>query len=370
MSIHTPLEELITQYVKNGKLTQLTTLQGGLINATYLTKVSTRDAQFQFVFQRVNTTVFRKPEQVMANIEKVTTHLKKVAPKARNLDLKLTLEGSSYVLDNKGGLWRAFDYLEGCVSHECARNKHDAYQGGKAFGSFLTQMSTLDASQLHETIPNFHHTPRRLQALEKAIRLDSEERVKTVTQELKFINKNIENISKIEHLREQGLLPLRTTHNDTKISNILFDAKSSESICVVDLDTVMPGTMLYDFGDLVRTTINSAPEDAPIGDVQCRMDFFQALTEGYLKYAGQTLVKEEIELLVFSAKLITLELAIRFLTDYLNGDQYFKVSRKTQNLERARNQLQLVTLIEKNQAEMESIVHSLSSRFLLPPQVL
>jgi len=353
------LEKLVSQYVTDGKLEKLETLHGGLINATYLVTIRSDFGSEPLVLQRVNTAVFNKPELVMGNIEKVTKHLNEIAPEARNLKLEPTLDGASYVLDGKGGLWRAFNYLEKCIGHENVQTTDQAYEAGHAFGTFLQQLESLDADTLEEIIPNFHHTPKRLEALEKAVEENRAGRAGIITRQLEFIAERSELIETIENLREQGEVPTRTTHNDTKISNVLFNKDTQKAVCVIDLDTVMPGTMLYDFGDLVRTSINGASEDAGEEAVECRLDIFQALSKGYLEAAGNTLTDNEKKYLVLSAKLITLELAIRFLTDYLNGDVYFRVSRETQNLERARNQLRLVELLEENEAEMENIIKKL-----------
>ena len=353
------LEKLVPQYVVGAKVSKVETLHGGLINATYLITLSSEKGEEHLVLQRVNTAVFNKPELVMGNSKKVTQHLKEVAPSARNLKLEPTLDGAHYMLDGKGGLWRAFNYLEDCIGHEQVETTEQAYEAGCAFGMFLRQMDGLEADTLEEIIPNFHDTPKRLEKLEKAVEENRANRAGVISRQLEFIEARKSWISKIETLRASGEIPTRTTHNDTKISNVLFDAKTDKAVCVIDLDTVMPGSMLYDFGDLVRTSINSVPEDASEDEVTCRLDIFKAITKGYLKAAQGTLCKKELELLVFSAKLITLELAMRFLTDYLNGDVYFRVERETQNLERARNQLRLVELIEENEVEMDAILKAL-----------
>jgi len=349
------LAELVPQFIQGGHLTSIDTLHGGLINATYLVHLSVEEQQQQLVLQRVNTAVFTKPELVMSNIEKVTKHLRAVAPTARNLHLHPTIDGASYVLDGEGGLWRAFDYLADCIGHEQVSTPAQAYQAGKAFGQFLTQIADLPPSSLAETIPHFHHTPERLRAFDQACS-DYPDRASLIEAELEFIATRRSWISTLEDLRERGELPTRTTHNDTKISNVLFDSHTDEAVCVIDLDTVMPGTVLYDFGDLVRTSVNAAKEADGIDAVECRVDIFESLAQGYLESAGDTLTATELDHLVFSAKLITIELALRFLTDHLMGDQYFRTSYAGQNLDRARNQLQLVELLESHEPKMNEII--------------
>ncbi len=360
MSHEKILQKLVPQYVAEGELASFQQLHGGLINATYLLHITSPQGAERLVFQRVNTAVFNKPELVMENVKLVTKHLKQVVPQGRNLNLEFTIDGASYILDGQGGLWRAFNYLAECVGHETVQSLTQAEEAGRAFGHFLSQLEGLDASQLHEIIPNFHHTPSRLRALEEACAQNTADRAGIVTRQMEFIKERREVIDLIEDLREAGELPLRTTHNDTKVSNVLFDKATGKAVCVIDLDTVMPGTVLYDFGDLVRTSVNTVPEDASEAEVTCDLEIFEALTKGYLEAAQDTLTEVEVLHLVDSAKVITLELAMRFLTDYLKGDRYFRVARETQNLERARNQLRLVELIEEKEAEMRDIVDRLS----------
>ena len=358
------LASLVPQFFPEEELLSCETLHGGLINATYLVTLSSQD---QCVLQRVNTSVFTKPELVMQNIERVTSHLKATAPEARNLHLIPTTDGASFVLDGEGGLWRAFNYLNGCIGHESVSSQHHAYEAGFAFGQFLTQIASLDATLLHETLPDFHHTPKRLAAFDEALAQDSVGRAALITPLLSQIDSYRPWVDTLENLRAQGLLPVRTTHNDTKISNVLFDQATNKAVAVIDLDTVMPGTALYDFGDLVRTTVNTASEADGIEAVTCRLDRFNALAHGYLEAAGHCLTDHELSHLVFSARLITFELALRFLTDFLQGDQYFRVSHEMQNLDRAKNQLRLVELLEENSSEMQHIINEIVLKLQSPP---
>jgi len=347
------LKWLLPQFIEGEELAQVRTLQGGIINATYL--VTSQSGQ-DLILQRLNPEVFKQPQSVMENITYVTEHLQRVTPNGRNLALQHTVNGSPYLEHEEYGLWRAFHYLSGCVSHTSVTSCTLAYEAGRAYGSFLKQLEALDATLIQETIPHFHHTPKRYEALLHSAHVDHMKRAQSVTKELTFISDRSSWLSQIEDLRTTGGLPERITHNDTKISNVLFDAQTDHAVCVIDFDTIMPGTMLYDFGDLVRTSVNSTKEDQPADAVECRLDLFKALSEGYITAAGSTLTETEISLMVFSAKLITLELAMRFLKDYLDGDLYFTIEREHQNLDRARNQLALVERLEENSSQMEDII--------------
>lgn len=347
------LEWVLPQFLEGEKLSAAKTLQGGLINATYLVHSKSEQA---LVLQRVNTAVFTDPVLVMENTTVVTAFLRQTSPTARNLHLLKTVDHQSFIIDEEGGLWRAFTYLNGCVGHEQVESTQQAYEAGKAFGTFLKQLEGLDPRRLSDTIPDFHNTPVRHEALKQALQADSAQRASLVSHELVFVEQRAEWIPLVEELRASSQLPNRITHNDTKISNVLFDEKTNKAVCVIDLDTVMPGTMLYDFGDLVRTSVNSAKEDQGTDAVECRLDIFRALAQGYLEGAGDSLTSAEIEHLVFSAKLITLELGMRFLTDFLNGDTYFTALYANQNLDRARNQFRLVELLEENAPAMQKII--------------
>lgn len=361
MSHESVLASLAPKFLAGGELKEYKTLQGGLINATYLVSIHTPSGEQQLVFQLVNTTVFPEPELVMENIRKVTEHLREASPHEKNLELKLTVDGSPFISQESSGLWRAFHYLDGCVAHESVTTSTQAYEAGRAFGAFLRQLEGLRAEELRATIPDFHNTPKRYASLQAAVQENKIGRAEGVKNELAFIETCVPWIHTIEHLLETGTIPTRVTHNDTKISNVLFHKESDKAVCVIDLDTVMPGSVLYDFGDLVRTTLNQSAEDASEESVECRLDLFQELAKGYLKAAGDTLTPVEVKHLVFSAKLITLELAIRFLTDYLDGDCYFHVTRASQNLERARNQLKLVELLIAEEDQMEYIISQIIS---------
>ncbi|MDP6209354.1 MAG: phosphotransferase, partial [Roseibacillus sp.] len=265
--------------------------------------------------------------------------------------------GRFYGYGEGGGIWRCYNYFEGCQTHDVVGNTRQAFEAGHAFGSFQDLVSDLPPDEIVETIPDFHDTRRRYQTLMEAVERDSCGRVGEVQMELEFVRRNEDVVDRLLRLKEKGDLPLRITHNDTKINNVLFDMETDEAVCVIDLDTVMPGLSLYDFGDLVRTATNPAAEDErDLGKVEMSIRVFESLVEGYLAAAGKILNEAEIAQMAFSGRLISIELGMRFLTDHLDGDRYFRVHRENQNLDRARTQLCLARQIEEREEEMNRFV--------------
>ena len=329
----------------------------GLINITYIVTYDQEGVKKRYVIQRINDFVFPDPVAVMRNVEAVTQH---IAAKSDGDDRVLRLfpakSGESFVRLEDGGVWRCYNFIEGCKTYDVVENTTQAYQAAYAFGEFQNALSDLSADDLVETIPDFHETPKRYERLMEVVAADQLGRLAGVTAELEFIKSRGADVSRLTALRDAGQIPVRITHNDTKFNNVMIDAQTDEAVCVIDLDTVMPGLSLYDFGDLVRTAVNPAEEGSTnLSDVAMRMPIFQALVDGYLS-ACTCLNQTEKDHLAFSGKLITLELAIRFLTDYLEGDVYFKTEREGQNLDRTRMQLELVTKIEEEEAAMAEYV--------------
>ena len=358
------------QFAIAGEFVHAEELTGGHINSTYLATYE-RDGgeRRRYILQRINATVFLDPLAVMRNVECVTHHINwKVLRVKRDaggqtLSLYPDKTGRFYVRGPRGGIWRCYNFFEGCRTYDVVENTRQAYEAGHAFGAFQDLVSDLPPSEIVETIPDFHHTLKRYDTLKEAVSADRAGRRTSVMAELEYIQNNEPIMGRLLAMQESGELPLRITHNDTKINNVLFDARTDEAICVIDLDTVMPGLSLYDFGDLVRTTTNPAAEDATdLSQVEMRMGFFQPLVEGYLSAAGDVLNEAEIAMLAFSGRLITFELAMRFLTDHLNGDEYFRVTREGQNLDRARTQLKLADCIAQNEAEMSDFVRKVASK--------
>ena len=335
-------------------------IETGLINATWLASFrNERGERVRYVLQRINEVVFGDPLDVMANVRTVTQHINQKVLRVKKDSSGQTLSlypgrtGKSHVKGPGGGIWRCYNFIEGSRTYDVVENTRQAYQAGLAFGAFQDLVSDLSPEELVEVIPDFHHTPKRYQQLLDAVQEDRVGRVKEVSDELERIESMSGEIDRIVKLAETGELPLRVTHNDTKINNVLFDIASDEAVCVIDLDTVMPGLSLYDIGDLIRTSINPAEEDeADLSKVFMRMPIFEALVEGYLESAREVLNEIEIGLLPFAGKLLALELSMRFLADYLNGDSYFRVKHPLQNLHRTRTQLKLAEEVGKSEEAM------------------
>ncbi len=333
----------------------------GHINDTYAVRINQGGTGIRYLFQRINHNIFKQPVALMENIQRVTTHLgTKVAgaPEAsrRVLTLIPTRAGGAYFHDAAGNYWRAYIFIEGARGLDAVETPAQALAAATAFGRFQQLLADLPASSLQETIPDFHHTPKRFAALEKMIAADPVDRVKLARPEIEFA------------LRHQGIcngllaanLPIRVTHNDTKFNNVLLDDVTGEGICVIDLDTVMPGLALYDFGDMVRTTTSPTREDElDLNRVRMQFPMFEALARGYLSTAANFLTTEEKRLLPFAGKLITFEIGLRFLTDFLAGDVYFKVHRPGHNLDRCRTQFKLVESIAEQEAAMNQLVESI-----------
>lgn len=335
----------------------------GHINDTYCAWYDQAGTRIRYIHQRVNHSVFKNPVQVMENVARVTSHalaqlLAEGNPEAhrRTLTCIPAQDGRPYVFDAGGSLWRTYPFIERACGYDEIECDEQAYQAAKAFGAFQTLTADLSGDRLHETIPDFHHTPKRLEALEAAIQNNAAGRADGVRTEIDYARARAADCPRITDLIASGEIPERVTHNDTKLNNVLLDETTAEGICVIDLDTTMPGSALYDFGDLVRTAAPTTREDdADLHRIGVRLDRFEALVKGYLS-AATFLNEAELAHLAFSGKLITLECGIRFLTDYLNGDTYFKTSRPAHNLDRCRNQFAFVGALEENMRAMEDIV--------------
>ena len=331
----------------------------GHINDTYLIAAGEK----HFILQRVNGYVFPKPEDVIENIERVTDFLKEQIareggdPERETLTLVKTQQGTHFAYDEQGNLWRMYLFIEDAVSRDLPDTPELFELCGEAFGKFQRQMGAFPADSLHETIHDFHNTPARYRQLQDAIARNEAGRLDEVQPEIAFCRQYEQEVRALVDALEQGEIPLRVTHNDTKLNNVLLDSKTGRGVCVIDLDTVMPGLTAYDFGDAIRTGANTAEEDErDLSRVQFSLPMFEAFTRGFLKEAGQTLTAREIELLPMGAKLMTLECGMRFLADHLNGDKYFRVHREGHNLDRARTQFELVRHMEENWQNMVDIV--------------
>ena len=336
---------------------------GGHVNDTFQLTFDQGGVRLHYVLQRINRNVFRKPEQVMENMDRVTRHLlakihaEKVETRKRTIRLLRTFANQPCVTDERGDVWRAYIFVENARAYDVLETPEQAFKVAQAFGEFQCNLVDLPGPRLHETIPDFHNTPKRLEALRQAIRRDPVGRERRVRREIDFIMKRANETERLLRLQAEGAIPERITHNDTKVNNILIDDLTGDGICVIDLDTVMPGLSLYDFGDMVRAGTSPAEEDeVDLAKVGMRFEMYEALYRGFLSSAGSFLTEAERENLPFSGKLITFEIAIRFLTDYLEGDVYFKVKRPEHNLERCRNQLRMVESIEEQSKRMKDLL--------------
>jgi len=331
----------------------------GHINDTYCAVFDQAGARVRYIFQRINHLVFKNPVALMENIARVTQHLAAKSAGSREhraLTLIPANDGKPYLHDEAGNCWRVYLFIEGARTYDAVESPAQAFQAAKAFGLFQKRLADLPAPRLHDTIPDFHHTPKRFQALEKAIAADAANRAAAARPEIEFA---------LRHKAMTGELlaanlPERVTHNDTKFNNVMLDDATGEGICVIDLDTVMPGLALYDFGDMVRTTTSPVKEDErDLSKVTMQFPMFEALVRGYLASAGEFLTAAEKGYLGFCGKLITFEIGIRFLTDYLAGDTYFKVHRDGHNLDRCRTQFKLVESIEQQEAQMNKLIETI-----------
>lgn len=309
----------------------------------------------------------------MENIARVSQHIQNKLIAAgtdqierRVLTLIPTRNGEAYYTSEDGQCWRAYRFVDKAHSHDTINTVQGAEITGRAFGEFQEQLIDLPAPPLHETIPNFHCGPRRLADLRAAVASDPCGRAASVAAELAFIEDRAETFEVFERLIEQGKLPLRITHNDTKINNVMIDDATGEGLCVIDLDTVMPGLVHYDFGDMIRTGINTAAEDeCDLSRVGLDMELFEGFVRGYLGAVDGFITEDERELLAFSSIYITVLISARFLTDHLNGDHYFRIHHKGHNLDRTRCQIRLVELMEKALPEMKSMIESISREIAL-----
>lgn len=340
-------------------------LRNGHINTTYRVCYKTDDGhEDRYILQRINDYVFKDPAQVMRNVEKVTRHIAwKLLRRRRDaagqtLMLYPARGGRNYInLPEEGGMWRCYNNIEDTHTYDVVENTKQAYQAGYAFGSFQDLISDMNPEDIKESIPDFHNTPKRYEALLKSAEADVMGRAAACAAELELLAGWADRYGRLVELQAAGELPTRITHNDTKINNVMLDEETDQAVCVIDLDTVMPGLALYDFGDMVRTATCVASEDeTDLSKVKMEMPFFESLAEGYLDAAHAFLTPREIEYLAFSGWLITTEIGIRFLTDYLDGDHYFRVEYPEHNLDRARNQLKLAQSIDSRLPAMQKYI--------------
>jgi Ser/Thr protein kinase RdoA (MazF antagonist) len=358
------LLDLVSNFKISGNLASLIPYGSGHINDTYHL-INSDQNENDYLLQRINHHVFKNVRGLMNNITYVTDHLKnKISainggdPDRQVLTMIQTKNGNYFVTDENGNYWRLYYFLKGTKSYDRVETDMQAMEGGKAFGRFQSMLSDIDTSLIIETIPHFHDIVRRLENLQVAINNDISGRLRLIQSELEFILARKEKMEEIQRLGKAGILPLRIIHNDAKFNNVLLD-ENDKAQCVIDLDTVMPGYVAYDFGDATRTIINTAAEDEEnMSKIDLNIPLFEAYTKGYLKETVRFLIREEVDSLIKGMLLLPYMQAVRFLTDYLEGDHYFKIHSPEHNLHRTKAQLQLVLKLEEQEQKFHLYIKS------------
>ena len=354
------MEEIVKSFRTEGTPVRCVPYGSGHINETWLVET---DRPHRYILQKVNTGVFPNGEGLMNNIILVTEHLRKKDPDPRHvLTLVPTTEGALYIRKGKNELWRMYEYVDGGICLDLAETPEDFRLSGKAFGTFQMQMADFPAEKLVEVIPGFHDTPGRFRALNRAIREDRMHRAASARKEIDLYLAREDAAGLLTDLQRRGELPLRVTHNDTKLNNVMLDRETREPLCILDLDTVMPGIVASDFGDSIRFGASTALEDEQdLDKVHLDLELYEAYTRGFLGACGKALTRTELDTLADAARLITLEIGARFLTDYLEGDTYFHISRPEHNLERARTQIKLVQENEKYEGRIRQMIRRIQT---------
>lgn len=363
-----PLEEIIEKFNLSGEYVGYRTSNDGHINNTFVLSFNQDKDKKSYLIQLINTNVFKNPDELMENIMGVTDYLRNIIIanggdcERECLKVFMTVDGKPYFKDEKGNCWRCYNFITDAHACSTIDKPQTFFNAAKAFGTFQCLLADYPSETLHETIPNFHNTRSRFADFKKAVDDDLKGRAAGVQDEINFVLERECDTGILVDMLERGELPLRVTHNDTKLNNVMFDNSTDEGICVIDLDTVMPGLSLYDFGDSIRFGANTAAEDEKdLDKVTLSLELYKAYTEGYLSAAGKALTEKEVEYLPFSAKLMTLECGMRFLGDYLNGDTYFRTAYPEHNLVRCRTQFKLVREIEQHLDEMKKITQDIYS---------
>ena len=357
-------KEIVPKFAIEGTLTEAVPYGSGHINDTVrLTCALENGGQKRYILQRMNDGIFKNPVELMENVMNVTSFLRKKIverggdPERETLNVIRTVDGDNFLKDEDGDFWRMYIFIENATSFDMVRTPEDFYNSAVSFGNFQLLLQDYPAATLHETIPNFHNTVSRFADFKKAVEEDVCGRAKEVQDEIRFVMERVADTHVICDALANGEIPLRVTHNDTKLNNIMIDNETGKGICVIDLDTVMPGSALYDYGDSIRFGASTGAEDEKnLELIKCDMGLFEIYTKGYVEGCGGSLSEKEIRMLPMGAKLMTLECGMRFLADYLQGDVYFKIHRPEHNLDRARTQFKLVADMEKKWDEMAGIV--------------
>jgi hypothetical protein len=358
------LKEAIANFNYFGRLKACEPFGSGHINDTYRLTFEIGDmGDVYVILQRMNREIFKKPVELMENIVGVTSHLRKKIikaggdPERETLNVILAKDGKAYYVDSMGEYWRSFKYITEATSYDLVEKPEDFYESAVAFGHFQRMLADYPAETLHETIEGFHDTKARLRAFKEAVEKDVCGRAASVQKEIDFVLSHEDTANVFGDLLEKGELPIRVTHNDTKLNNIMIDNTTRKGICVIDLDTVMPGLAMNDFGDSIRFGASTAEEDEQdLSKVSCSMALFELYVKGFLEGCAGSLTDKEVEMLPMGAKVMTYECGMRFLADYLEGDHYFKIHREGHNLDRARTQFKLVADMESKWDTMAEIV--------------
>jgi hypothetical protein len=364
---NTTAVDMIRQFAIYGEFIGAASFGGGHINDTFRSEWNQAGTVVRYTHQRINEKVFTRPDEVMENIVRVTEHIAGKHSAAGESDLSrraLTVvparDGKPWARDGEGGWWRTYLFIENAHSLEKTSTAAEARFLGAGIGRFQKQLADLPPPRLHDTIPHFHDMEKRYLRFYDALKKDPHNRAAEAVNEIDFMRGNEERGGVLVRAQREGKIPERICHNDTKINNILIDDGTSNALCVIDLDTVMPGTVLFDVGDLVRTVTSTAAEDEwDLSKVEFALPFFEALLEGYFSEALEFLCEEEVSLITESGRNITQIMALRFLTDFLEGDQYYRTSRPRHNLDRCRNQIALIRSMDSRREEALGIVRKL-----------
>ncbi len=365
--VYNEIKAVIRNFQFEGKYLGAEELHSGNVNDTYRLHYNTSDGgKSDYILQQVNTYAFKHPEQVTSNIVRVTEHLRNTMlangqdPDNRVLTCIPTKDGEFMYQDAKGRYWRAYRYIHSAFAYDRVEKPEHFREAGRAFGEFQRMLSDFQADDLYETIPHFHDTRRRFYAFVAAVADDKAGRVCELEKEIDFFFDRRKRMSRIVRRIEDGRIPLRVTHNDTKINNIMIDEVTGRAVCVIDLDTVMAGSALYDYGDAIRFGASTAAEDEPdTSKISLDLNLFREFSAGFLSEVGDLLTDEEIRCLPLSIETMTCELAMRFLTDYIEGDLYFRVRSPDHNLIRARAQMKLLEDVESKYDQMCEIIDQL-----------
>lgn len=358
------LKKIAEKFEIEGTVESVVSYGNGHINDTYSVVCEIEPGKTRrYILQRMNHEVFKDPKGLMENVVGVTAFLRKKIkenggdPEREALNVISLRDGGSYCEEEDGTFWRVYSFVEGADSFDVVKRPEDFYESAVAFGHFQKLLEDYPAESLHETIPDFHNTIDRMRKFKEAVKADVMGRVAEVKDEIQFVMDREEDCHVLCDMLASGEIPLRVTHNDTKLNNIMLDKETGKGICVIDLDTVMPGSALYDYGDSIRFGANTGEEDEKdLSKISCDLNLFELYTKGFIEGCGGSLTEKEIRLLPMGAKLMTLECGIRFLTDYLEGDHYFKIHRPEHNLDRCRTQFAMVKDMEDKWTQMQEIV--------------